>query len=142
MLENTATYGSLETSDYEKRALARSSLAYNLKSKTFRDLFPDFCQKPEPTPDAANAKATTTSQQQKCDTGLIHRRAATEQNGAAMAATDDGNGENQEAIFQDTNNDGGAGGGLLNASALSNLLVFVGIIAFVFIAKYVLQSAE
>jgi len=127
MLETTATYGSVETSDYEKKSLARASLAYNMKSKTFRDLFPDLCQKREPDTDATNHR--------NGQDGV--RRRVPEGNGN----TDQ---ENDGGVMRNANNEdqGAGGGGVLNASALSNLLVFIGIIAFVFIAKYVLQSTE
>jgi ubiquitin-conjugating enzyme E2 J2 len=130
MLENTATYGSVETSDYEKRAYARASLTYNLKSKTFRDLFPDFCQKPQIDAETVVVDQKNTDQP-KTDNDNVRRRHTA---GNADRLLED----------QDVNNDGHAAGagGVLNASAVSNLLVFVGIIAFVFIAKYVLQSTE
>ncbi|RWS23838.1 ubiquitin-conjugating enzyme E2 J2-like protein [Leptotrombidium deliense] len=41
MLEKNPTMGSIETSDYDKRLLAQRSGAFNLKSKTFCDLFPE-----------------------------------------------------------------------------------------------------
>jgi len=65
MLETTATYGSVETSEYEKRAYARQSLTYNLKSKTFRDLFPEFCEKPQAEPEIAADKKNIIDQQKK-----------------------------------------------------------------------------
>mmetsp|Transcript_9280 Transcript_9280/g.23699 ORF Transcript_9280/g.23699 Transcript_9280/m.23699 type:complete len:241 (-) Transcript_9280:20-742(-) len=41
MYEDQVTAGSIQTSAAEKRRLARDSLAYNLKSPTFRKLFPE-----------------------------------------------------------------------------------------------------
>jgi len=133
MLETTATYGSVETSEYEKRAYARSSLTYNLKSKTFRDLFPEFCQKPQI--DANVVVENKNIDQQKIETNANVRQRHTAGNIDRVAI---------ENVIQEVENDGhgAAAGGVLNASAVSNLLVFVGIIAFVFIAKYVLQSTE
>lgn len=43
-LETTPTLGSTETSTFEKERLARSSLSFNLKNKTFCELFPEICQ--------------------------------------------------------------------------------------------------
>ncbi|WVQ74426.1 hypothetical protein IAR50_004027 [Cryptococcus sp. DSM 104548] len=42
MLSNEITAGGVKTTDEEKRILARQSHAYNLKSKKFRDVFPDY----------------------------------------------------------------------------------------------------
>ena len=41
MLESNPTMGSIETSDYEKKVLAKQSLDFNLSNKTFVELFPD-----------------------------------------------------------------------------------------------------
>ncbi|RWS05793.1 ubiquitin-conjugating enzyme E2 J2-like protein [Dinothrombium tinctorium] len=41
MVEKNPTMGSIETSDYEKRVLALRSWSFNLKNKTFCELFPD-----------------------------------------------------------------------------------------------------
>jgi len=135
MLETTATFGSVETSDYEKRALARASFAYNTKSKTFRDLFPEFCQKQESTSNSSNAQ----NADRKPDDSDGVRKRVPEANGTADGRNQ-GNEEAQAANDDDPALAGGAG--VLNASAVSNLLVFIGIVAFVFIAKYVLQSTE
>lgn len=43
MLENTPTFGSTESSLYEKQQYAKKSLAFNLKNSTFRELFPQIC---------------------------------------------------------------------------------------------------
>jgi len=42
MLETAPTYGSMETSDYVKRDLARKSLAFNVRDTTFAKLFPHY----------------------------------------------------------------------------------------------------
>ncbi|KAG0724795.1 Ubiquitin-conjugating enzyme E2 J2 [Chionoecetes opilio] len=41
------TFGSIETSDSEKRQLAQQSLSFNLKSKIFTELFPETTEKIE-----------------------------------------------------------------------------------------------
>lgn len=43
MLENTPTFGSTESSLYEKQQYAKKSLAFNLKNSNFRELFPQIC---------------------------------------------------------------------------------------------------
>uniref|UniRef100_A0A915IAB8 Ubiquitin-conjugating enzyme E2 J2 n=1 Tax=Romanomermis culicivorax TaxID=13658 RepID=A0A915IAB8_ROMCU len=45
MLESSETLGSLVTSDYEKRKMARESLEFNLKNPTFCALFPELTRK-------------------------------------------------------------------------------------------------
>lgn len=42
MLENTATYGSIDSTDSEKRKYAAESLAYNIKNDKFCELFPHY----------------------------------------------------------------------------------------------------
>eukprot|EP00465_Bigelowiella_longifila_P006395 CAMPEP_0185253828 /NCGR_PEP_ID=MMETSP1359-20130426/2408_1 /TAXON_ID=552665 /ORGANISM="Bigelowiella longifila, Strain CCMP242" /LENGTH=222 /DNA_ID=CAMNT_0027836257 /DNA_START=14 /DNA_END=682 /DNA_ORIENTATION=+ len=44
MLEETPTYGSIKTTEMQKRAFARTSLAFNCRSKTFKTLFPHYAQ--------------------------------------------------------------------------------------------------
>ncbi|XP_056648535.1 ubiquitin-conjugating enzyme E2 J2-like [Diorhabda carinulata] len=41
MLEKSPTLGSIETTDYDKRQFAYQSLEFNLRNKTFSDLFPE-----------------------------------------------------------------------------------------------------
>ncbi|KAK0414445.1 hypothetical protein QR680_011433 [Steinernema hermaphroditum] len=45
MNENTPTYGCCKTTDEEKRALAKKSRAFNLKNKTFCEVFADLTEK-------------------------------------------------------------------------------------------------
>jgi len=122
MLENTATFGSLEMSDYEKRALARASLAYNMKSKTFRDLFPDLCKQSE---------QDTRKESESCARRTTGASSAAAAGPAAELERETGDSEDDDHRWR-----GRAG------SAISNLLMFAGVVAFVFIAKYVLQSTE
>jgi len=42
MLEDTETYGSMQTTEDEKRKFARESFNVNLKNQHFMNLFPDF----------------------------------------------------------------------------------------------------
>lgn len=50
MLERDFTVGSVSTSVETKQALARASLEFNLRSRTFRELFPDLVPAPAPAP--------------------------------------------------------------------------------------------
>jgi len=48
MLERSPTLGSVETSDWEKKQFALRSLEFNLRNRTFRELFPELkieCEK-------------------------------------------------------------------------------------------------
>jgi len=48
MLERSPTLGSIETSDWEKKQFALRSLEFNLRNRTFRELFPELkieCEK-------------------------------------------------------------------------------------------------
>ena len=42
MIETAPTLGSVETTTRQKRQLARQSLAFNMRDKTFQDLFPEY----------------------------------------------------------------------------------------------------
>ncbi|XP_041980944.1 ubiquitin-conjugating enzyme E2 J2 [Aricia agestis] len=47
MLEKTPTFGSIQTSDYQKRCFAAESLEINLKNKMFCELFPEYVEEIE-----------------------------------------------------------------------------------------------
>lgn len=55
-MENTPTYGSIDTTDAEKRRIARQSLEFNLKIKAFREYFPHLCEA-----SASTSSSTTTT---------------------------------------------------------------------------------
>lgn len=44
MLESTPTMGSTETTFYEKKQLAKNSLAFNIKNVIFCEMFPEICE--------------------------------------------------------------------------------------------------
>ena len=44
MSETTPTYGSTESSTYEREQYAKKSLEFNLKNDTFRELFPEILE--------------------------------------------------------------------------------------------------
>lgn len=43
-IEKSPTLGSIDSSDMDKRILAEQSLEYNLRNKTFCELFPDLVE--------------------------------------------------------------------------------------------------
>jgi ubiquitin-conjugating enzyme E2 J2 len=60
--ETSQTLGSIQSTDAEKRALARQSRDYNLKDKVFRELFTDLTA--EMQVEQAAEKAAAAAQQQ------------------------------------------------------------------------------
>jgi len=146
MLETTPTLGSIESSEYEKRQYAQASAMYNLKNKTFRELFPELCQE-------LQREIDERVQANKKQAAAKLEALAVDSSGSSWTQSPSGQREAQNV--HDTGKDGldeirgnharnnmNGTGGLLNTSAVSNLLVFVGVVAFVFVAKYVLQSAD
>ncbi|AED95943.1 ubiquitin conjugating enzyme-like protein [Arabidopsis thaliana] len=67
MMDNSPTTGSVNTSVAEKQRLAKSSLAFNCKSVTFRKLFPEYVEKysqQQVAEEEAATQQTTTSENQ------------------------------------------------------------------------------
>jgi ubiquitin-conjugating enzyme E2 J2 len=116
MLETTSTLGSIEASDYERRRLARQSWDYNLKNKMFRDLFVEIVER---------LKSKIDDEKRQIEQN--GRR-----NGTDLTSVTGGD---VDGIQQNGQNH-------LNNSTLSNVLVFVGLVAFAFVARYVFQMAS
>ena len=127
MLEKSPTLGSVETSEYEKRSLATRSHEFNLRNKTFCELFPDQAEKSRALVAArrvkhlaaASAAAARRSSADGDDDPLNEQRRRLERNQLDAAAR-------------------GRGGGL--TSALTNFLVLGGFAAFAFVVQYVMQT--
>lgn len=51
MLEDTATTGSISTSNHDKKILAKQSHKFNSKNQKFREIFPDYLVKNEESVD-------------------------------------------------------------------------------------------
>ena len=60
-MEDTPTYASIDTTETEKRRIARQSLEFNLKSKVFREHFPHLCKKPKPAAAESSSSSITTA---------------------------------------------------------------------------------
>lgn len=118
MVEKTPTYGSVETSDYEKRQLALKSHEFNLKNKTFRELF-------------AEQTKTSLAIREKRDGGVAGRA-----DGRGAAAT----GDPLSAARAQLHRNGRGAEGVGANTTLANFLVIGGFAAFAFVVRYVLTT--
>ncbi|XP_064642515.1 ubiquitin-conjugating enzyme E2 J2-like [Lineus longissimus] len=116
MLEKSPTLGSIETSDYTKRQLATQSLEYNLRNKTFYELFPTIVE------DIKKVLA-----QRKAE--LVAAVGRNSQ--AGLNRNTNGSSQIQEGIPQPQG---------FMASTLTNIIVIAGFAAFAWSVKYVLKS--
>ncbi|XP_078616832.1 ubiquitin-conjugating enzyme E2 J2-like isoform X2 [Branchiostoma floridae x Branchiostoma japonicum] len=117
MLETTPTLGSINTSDYVKRQLALQSGPYNLKDRTFCELFPETSE--DIRRDLAKREAELTRAHEAASSG----------NSSADPRQDNGG----------IPNPAGANGGMIG-STLANIFVIVGFAAFAYTVKYVLRT--
>jgi len=144
MLETSPTLGSIETSDYEKRQLSKASGPHNLKNKTFRELFPDLCQ-------TIQSEIEEKMQPKKLLSSKRTAASSGSNSDADQSVPAEDHGQEEGGDDADpfrpldesqSRQDNANGAGYMNPSTMSNLLVFAGVVAFVFMAKYVLQTAD
>ncbi|KAK8736122.1 hypothetical protein OTU49_004833 [Cherax quadricarinatus] len=114
MLEKSPTFGSIETSDYEKRQLAQQSLSFNMKDKVFTELFPDI------TEEIQNKLAQREQE-------LAERAKAAE-----SGSQSDGGPTSNDSTNQNLD--------ASQMSALTNLLVVVGFALFAWTVTYVVST--
>jgi len=111
MLEKAPTFGSIETSDYEKRIFAQQSVKFNLKDKIFIELFPDTTEKlRKKLADQELAEKNKQSDQEQ--------RSETEHS-------------SHNATHNTEHN---------NLAAVTNLMVIVGFAFFAYAVKYVIST--
>jgi len=110
MLEKAPTLGSIETTDYQKKQFALNSLEYNLKDKTFTELFPDICKE---------IKELLDNQRDQNDPNE-----GTANNGEFLLPNDL-NSENDNFV---------------NGSTFANICVFVGFAVFALVVNYVIKA--
>ncbi|CAD7093937.1 unnamed protein product [Hermetia illucens] len=121
MLENTPTLGSMETTAYEKKQLAKKSLAFNLKNSHFRDLFPDICEE------------INSRQQQTHQNGNAYGDPSS--NGDLLANGGVGFADDKNTPMQhNSNNDSNW------QSICSNLIVVISFAIFALIVNYIIKS--
>lgn len=115
MLEKSPTLGSIETPDSVKRKLAASSHEFNLKDRTFCELFPQVAEKSRRIIDQTNR--------------VKNQRSDSNSNLAGnLGQSDSSEGRQHE----------GANPGFYGA--VTNFLVIGGFAAFAFVVQYVIQS--
>jgi len=117
MLEKLPTLGSIETTDYQKRQLASTSLSYNIQDKTFCELFPDITEE---------IKNILKEKEQYSDD---EDRAGSNTDTKRLLAD-----ESQANIDENEN--------FLNGSMFANLCVFIGFALFAFTVNYVLKTVN
>ena len=115
MLEKSPTLGSIETSESVKRKLAASSHEFNLKDRTFCELFPQVAEKSQKIIDQTN---------------LVKNQRSGDSN---QRSSSDPNDTLEGSIRRLEQNPGFYG-------AVTNFLVIGGFACFAFVVQYVIQS--
>lgn len=110
MIEKSPTFGSINTTDYEKKQLAAQSLEYNLKDDMFCELFPE-------TVEIIKAEL---ERRKKLEKQAKHQSTASE----VSSLIRDQLQREQSPLH----------------SALTNLVVLIGFAAFAYTVKYVLRT--
>jgi len=116
MLEKSPTLGSVETTDAEKRRLAAASHEFNLRDRTFCELFPE-------------RAAASREILEKIKAIRLQKQATNKaRTGTSSSVSSESAGDIP----------GGGGGGI--QSTIANFLVIGGFAAFAFVVQYVLQT--
>ena len=121
MLEKSPTFGSIETSDYEKRHLAQQSLSFNLKDNVFMELFPDIVEEILKKIDEREAELAERA-----------KAKALSNKGSNNSGGSDSSNSNSDSLHR------GPDGAQM--SSLTNLLVVIGFAIFAWTVKYVVST--
>ena len=125
MIEKNPTMGSIETSEYEKKVLARKSYDFNLNNKVFVELFPDIVNEIN-----ERKKRLVEEEKRRSVTGVVADLSNTIRSHGIRA----GARRDTDLPMNDHNdNDAGAFGSLI-----SNVVVVVVFAAFIYTVRYVL----
>ena len=121
MLEKSPTFGSIETSDYEKCQLAQQSLSFNLKDNVFMELFPDIVEEILKKIDEREAELAERA-----------KAKALSNKGSNNSGGSDSSNSNSDYLHR------GPDGAQM--SSLTNLLVVMGSAIFAWTVKYVVST--
>lgn len=119
MVENNPTMGSIETSDYEKKVLAKQSLDVNLSNKTFIDLFPDLVN------EIRDRKKKLAASDKKSVSGRVTELGNTIRSHGLRAGQNNNNNKKEAGFL---------------SSLISTTVVLVVFVAFLYTVRYVLQT--
>ena len=119
MIENNPTMGSIETSDYEKKVLAKQSLDFNLSNKTFVDLFPDLVN------EIRERKKKLAASDKKSVSGRVTELGNTIRSHGLRAGQANNNNKKEAGFL---------------SSLISTTVVLVVFVAFLYTVRYVLQT--
>ncbi|XP_067632094.1 ubiquitin-conjugating enzyme E2 J2-like [Eurosta solidaginis] len=135
MLETTPTLGSIESTQYEKQQYAKKSLAFNLKNKQFRELFPEICDEIDKhLKDEQNALSkVATTKKGECRTGESGSEA---KNGDSSGLeNNDGDIQNKGSATNSKSNS------LINwQSIFSNSVILISFAIFTLVVNYVIKN--
>ena len=122
MIESNPTMGSIETSEYEKKVLAKQSLDFNLSNKTFVELFPDLVNEIRERKKRSAAAASD----KKTVSGRVTELGNTIRSHGLRAGQ--ASGSKKETGFL--------------SSLISTTVILVVFVAFLYTVRYVLQATS
>ena len=123
MLENNPTMGSIETSEYEKKVLAKQSADFNLNNKVFLELFPDIVEE-------IHEKKKKLMSEKKTSTSSVSGKVSELGNSLRSHGIRNGIGINNNN--NDDNN--------FLSNVISTSVVVVVFVAFLYTVRYVLNT--
>lgn len=125
MIEKNPTMGSIETSEYEKKVLAKKSYDFNLNNKIFLELFPDTVSEIK-----ERKKRLAEEEKRRSVSGVVSDLSNTIRSHGIRAGRRD-----NDLPLNENNDDAGAFGSLI-----SNVVVVVVFAAFIYTVRYVLLT--
>ena len=125
MIEKNPTMGSIETSEYEKKVLAKKSYDFNLNNNIFVELFPDIVSEIN-----ERKKRIAEEEKRRSVTGVVSDLSNTIRSHGIRAGSRD-----HDLPINENNEDAGAFGSLI-----SNVVVVVVFAAFIYTVRYVLLT--
>ncbi|XP_036323829.1 ubiquitin-conjugating enzyme E2 J2-like [Rhagoletis pomonella] len=135
MLETTPTLGSIESTQYEKQQYAKKSLAFNLKNKNFRELFPEICEE-------INTRLEDEQKLLTKGSSIVNGECRTDNSSSETTNSDisgrDGNTDNTQKKGSSSNSTANS---LINwQSIYSNLIILISFAIFALMVNYVIKN--